>query len=157
MTDFPPTRIRPAAPDDIPDLIDLLAGLFAIESDFVPDRLRQRRGLELLLAQPADRALVLVACSGNAVAGMASAQLIVSTAQGSMSAWIEDVVVRDSLRRRGIAKALLNGLLDWAVHHGATRAQLLADNGNATALDFYRHLGWRPTQLSAWRRSLHAR
>ena len=155
MTDFLATRIRPATLDDIPDLIDLLAELFAIESDFVPDPLRQRRGLELLLAQPADRALVLIACSGKAVAGMASAQLVVSTAEGSVSAWIEDVVVRNSVRRKGIAKGLLNGLLDWAVHQGATRAQLLADKNNATALDFYRHLGWRPTQLSAWRRSLH--
>ena len=156
VTDFLPTRIRPAVLDDIPDLIELLAGLFAIESDFVPNRARQRRGLELLLAQPTDRARVLVACSGKAIAGMASGQLVVSTAEGAVSAWIEDVVVQESLRRRGIAKGLLHGLLDWAAYHGATRAQLLADKDNATALDFYRHLGWRQTQLSAWRHSLHA-
>ncbi len=157
MPETLPPRIRPAAPADIPELVELLAGLFAIESDFVPDRTKQRRGLELLLAQPVDRALVLVASSEKAMAGLASAQLVVSTAEGSVSAWIEDVVVRDSLRRSGIGKRLLDGLLDWAVYHGATRAQLLADNGNAIALDFYRHLGWRPTQLSVWRHSLHDR
>ena len=37
---------------DIPALIELLAALFALESDFSVDRDKQRRGLELLLAQP---------------------------------------------------------------------------------------------------------
>lgn len=152
-----PTRIRPAAPADIPELVELLAGLFAIESDFVPDRTKQRRGLELLLAQPADRALVLVANSGITVAGMASAQLVISTAEGAPSAWIEDVVVQQGLRGQGIARLLLQELLVWAQAHGATRAQLLADHANVSALEFYRHIGWQPTQLSAWKVFLQTR
>jgi GNAT superfamily N-acetyltransferase len=137
-------------------LVELLAGLFAIESDFVPDRTKQRRGLELLLAQPADRALVLVASSEKAMAGMASAQLVISTAEGARSAWIEDVVVQQGLRGQGIARLLLQELLVWAQEHGATRAQLLADNANVSALEFYRHIGWQPTQLSAWKVFLRA-
>lgn len=101
---------------------------------------------------------LLVARSNDGVAvGMASAQLVISTAEGAPSAWIEDVVVQQALRGQGIARLLLEGLLDWAQRHGATRAQLLADNANTSALDFYRHIGWQPTQLSAWRRSLHDR
>lgn len=99
---------------------------------------------------------MLVARSNDGVAvGMASAQLVISTAEGAPSAWIEDVVVQQALRGQGIARLLLEGLLDWAQRHGATRVQLLADNANTSALDFYRHIGWQPTQLSAWRRSLH--
>jgi GNAT superfamily N-acetyltransferase len=151
-------RIERARTADVPALIELLAALFAIERDFSADRTRQRRGLELLLAQPDDRAVVLVARSndGNAV-GMASAQLVISTAEGAPSAWIEDVVVQQTLRGQGIARLLLRDLLHWAQRHGATRAQLLADNANISALDFYSHTGWQPTQLSAWRRWLQNR
>ena len=156
MSDIQSIRIERARNADVPALIELLAALFAIESDFSADRAKQCQGLELLLAQPDDRAVLLVARSndGRAV-GMASAQLVISTAQGGPSAWIEDVVVQRALRGQGIARLLLSELLAWAQRHGATRAQLLADNANTPALDFYRHIGWEPTQLSAWRRSLH--
>jgi len=90
----------------------------------------------------------------DAVLGMASAQLVMSTAEGASSAWIEDVVVQPAVRGQGIARLLLQDLLAWAQRHGATRAQLLVDNANRSALDFYRNLGWQPTQLSVWRRSL---
>ena len=147
-------HIERALEADVPALIELLAELFAIESDFSADRSKQRRGLELLLSQPDDRALVMVARSADRVVGMASAQLVISTAEGAASAWIEDVVVRKDLRGQGVARLLLQDLLAWAERHGATRAQLLADNANRPALDFYRHIGWQPTQLAAWRRSL---
>jgi GNAT superfamily N-acetyltransferase len=156
MADFPTLRIERAHNTDIPALNELLAGLFAIESDFFADRGKQSRGLELLLAQPPDRAIVMVARShDDKVVAMASAQLVVSTAEGAPSAWIEDVIVVPARRRQGVAGLLLGELLKWAQAHGATRAQLLADNANTPALEFYDHLGWQPMQLSAWRRSLH--
>jgi GNAT superfamily N-acetyltransferase len=143
--------IGAANAEDIPALQSLLATLFSIEVDFHPDAERQRRGLELLL-RDTDRAVVLVARDAKgAVAAMASAQLVVSTAEGALSAWIEDVVVAEGFRRRRIGEALLAALLDWAGENGATRAQLLADRTNKPALDFYRRLGWEPTQLDAWR------
>jgi|SRR6185295_1603408 len=155
MPDVQSVRIERAVNTDVPSLIELLAALFAIESDFSPDRVKQSRGLELLLAQPDDRAVLLVArSSDDAVLGMASAQLVMSTAEGASSAWIEDVVVQPAVRGQGIARLLLQDLLAWAQRHGATRAQLLVDNANRSALDFYRNLGWQPTQLSVWRRSL---
>jgi ribosomal protein S18 acetylase RimI-like enzyme len=147
-------RIERAHDADVPALIDLLAELFAIESDFSADGTKQRRGLAMLLSQPENRAVVMVARSAGRVVGMASAQLVISTAEGAASAWIEDVVVRRNLRGQGIARLLLRELLAWARRQGATRAQLLADNANQPALDFYRHIGWMPTQLSAWRCSL---
>lgn len=146
--------IGTACAADLPALESLLAALFSIEMDFCPDGERQRRGLALLI-DDAERAIVLTArdAAGTVVA-MASAQLVVSTAEGARSAWIEDVVVAEAFRSRGIGTALLSALLDWAHEKGATRAQLLADRTNAPALDFYRRLGWQSTQLGAWRISL---
>ena len=158
MSDIQSIRIERARNTDVPALIELLAALFAIERDFSADRARQRRGLELLLAQPDDRAVVLVARSHDGLAaGMASAQLAISTAEGAPSAWIEDVIVQQALRGRGVARLLPRGLFDWAQRHGATRAQLLADNANTPAIEFYDRSGWQPMQLSAWRRSLQDR
>jgi hypothetical protein len=44
--------ITTATAADIPELIDLLGILFAIEQDFTPDVEKQRRGLTGLLASP---------------------------------------------------------------------------------------------------------
>ncbi|HZP94247.1 MAG TPA: GNAT family N-acetyltransferase [Burkholderiales bacterium] len=145
-------RIEPAAAEDIPVLAELLALLFAIERDFAPAADRQRRGIELLLLQPDTRAAVLVGRRGDGRAiGMVSAQLVISTAEGAASAWIEDVVVHPDYRGRGLGGRLLRAALDWAARQGATRAQLLADRTNRAALGMYRHLGWRSTRLGAWR------
>ncbi|HEX9180566.1 MAG TPA: GNAT family N-acetyltransferase [Burkholderiales bacterium] len=143
--------ISAATAADIPELLCLLETLFSIEQDFRPDPARQRRGLERLLARP-DMARVAVARdTAGAVLGMASAQLVISTAEGAPAAWIEDVVVAEGHRGAGIGRALLAAVLDWARQRGATRAQLLADLDNAPALGFYDRLGWKATRLGARR------
>jgi GNAT superfamily N-acetyltransferase len=145
--------IAPASAADIPELIDLLAVLFSIEQDFSPDPEKQRRGLAALLASPTGHIAIARNTTSRAV-GMATAQLVISTAEGAPSAWIEDVVVREDFRGNGLGRALLDAVLAWARTQGALRAQLLADLDNAPALAFYERVGWRPTRLAAWRRML---
>jgi GNAT superfamily N-acetyltransferase len=144
-------RIRCARGDDGPALVALLSELFSIEADFRPDPERQRRGLALMLADPASR-VVLVAERAGTVIGMVTGQLVVSTAEGAPSALVEDMVVQASARGAGVGRALLAAVEAWAAGRGATRLQLLADRENAPALDFYRRAGWRGTQLVCLRR-----
>jgi GNAT superfamily N-acetyltransferase len=149
-----PIIITPATTGDIDALVVLLAELFAIEQDFTEDATTQRRGLELLLACP-ERAVVFVARDPVAgVVGMVSAQLVLSTAIGAPSAWIEDMVVRESFRGQGVGRALLDHATAWSATQGAGRVQLLADADNTPALAYYRRLGWQPTRLLAWKRSV---
>jgi ribosomal protein S18 acetylase RimI-like enzyme len=145
-------RVECAAPADMEALVLLLRVLFAIEPDFAIDPTRQRRGLELLLADP-QRATVLVARSSTdrSILGMVTGQLVISTAEGSPSLWVEDLIVHQHARTRGVGCALLSALLAWARDHGVTRAQLLADAHNAPALAFYEHLGWQRTNMFARR------
>jgi GNAT superfamily N-acetyltransferase len=145
--------IAPASEADIPELIDLLAVLFSIEQDFSPDPDKQRRGLATLLASPTGHIAIARDTTSRAV-GMATAQLVISTAEGAPSAWVEDVVVREDFRGKGLGRALLDAVLAWARSQGAVRAQLLADLDNAPALAFYDRVGWQPTRLGAWRRML---
>ena len=143
--------VRPARPEDVDALIALLGDLFSIEADFHPDPERQRRGLALLLDDRA-RAIVLVAERGRRVVGMVTAQLVISTAEGAPSAWVEDLIVDAAERGRGAGRALLAELERCAAALGATRLQLLADRENAPALGFYARLGWAPTRLVCLRR-----
>ena len=143
-------RITTATEADIPDLIGLLGILFAIEQDFTPDVEKQRRGLTGLLASPSGQVAIARDARGRAI-GLATAQLVISTAEGAPSAWIEDVVVEAGWRGKGLGRALLAYVLQWARSQGATRAQLLADLDNTPALEFYEHLGWQSTRLGARR------
>ncbi len=141
-----PISIRKATAADVEALVPLLADLFSIEADFRPDVERQRRGLALLLAAPA-QSLVLVAERGGEVVGMVTVQLVVSTAEGALSGLLEDMVVISGERGRGIGRRLLEAAEGWTRERGATRLQLLADRENGPALRFYERMGWRGTRL----------
>lgn len=149
---MPDVLIRAARPTDVSRLVGLLGELFSIEEDFAPDPARQRAGLDLMFAAPHVRA-VMVAEAGGQVVGMATGQLVVSTAEGALSAWIEDVIVQRELRGQGIGRLLILAIEEWAAARGASRLQLLADAGNAAALAFYRRLGWTRTQLICLRQA----
>jgi GNAT superfamily N-acetyltransferase len=141
-----------AQTSDIDALVGLLNVLFSIEQDFTPNEVAQRRGLELLLASPERGQIFVARHPVEGVVGMVSAQLVISTAIGAPSAWIEDMVVRESFRGQGVGKLLLDQVREWAMLKGVGRMQLLADADNAPALDFYRHLDWQPTRLFAWKK-----
>jgi GNAT superfamily N-acetyltransferase len=145
------TRIRSATRDDLVPLVRLLGVLFAIEADFRPDPRRQRRGLALMLEEP-ERRGVLVAERAGAVVGMVTVQLVVSTAEGSASGWLEDLVVDEGARHGGVGRRLLLAAERWARARGATRLQLLADAENAPALGFYARMEWAGTRLVCLRR-----
>jgi GNAT superfamily N-acetyltransferase len=142
--------IRPATGSDIPAMLVLLHQLFTIEADFVFSGERQQRGLELLLA--ADAARVTVAEEQGGVVGMATGQLVISTAEGGPSLLVEDLVVAPTWQNLGIGTSLLNALAAWGADRGAGRMQLLADRTNGPALDFYRLKDWRETQLICLRK-----
>ena len=134
---------------DIPALMGLLATLFQIEADFQADVVKQTKGLTLLINSTENGVIKVAKNQEGQVIGMVSAQLVISTAQGSPSAWIEDMVIKEAYRGEGVGKALLDEALVWAKNKGATRAQLLVDTENTSALGYYAHLGWESTQLQA--------
>jgi GNAT superfamily N-acetyltransferase len=146
--------IRPARPEDIPRMTDLLAELFSIETDFAPDVEKQIRGLSALVAGPPGRSYVLVAEQGGMAVGMATVQTLVSTAEGGRVGLVEDLVVRRNLRGRGVGTQLIDAILRWARSQGLTRLQLLADRDNQQALDFYASRNWISTRLICLRRRL---
>lgn len=143
--------IRTATNADIPAMVELLKLLFSIEEDFAIDAAKQQRGLELLIADSA-RSCALVAVAGDLVVGMCTGQLVISTAEGAASVWVEDVVVAEAFRHQGVATKLISQLETWAKTQGAPRLQLLTELENTAALKFYHRQGWLRTHLIVLRR-----
>ncbi len=139
--------IRRGKMRDIDALCGLLYQLFSIEKDFTFNRVKQERGLEMMLETKGSERVVLVAEVAGVVVGMCSGQMVISTAKGAKSALVEDVVVATDWQGKGIGKKLLAAVQRWAKDHGAARMQLLADKDNQNALEFYEHLGWQTTNL----------
>ena len=72
-------HLRRAEEDDIPFMVELLHLLFSIEEDFSFDAKKQAHALGLLLQSSS--ACLLIADLAGEKAGMASGQLIISTAK----------------------------------------------------------------------------
>ncbi|MEW6038830.1 MAG: GNAT family N-acetyltransferase [Pseudomonadota bacterium] len=144
--------IRPARAGDVEALVGLLGTLFSIEADFAFDPDRSASGLALLIGSGTDR--VLVAEFEGRVIGMCSVQTLISTAEGGRAGLVEDMVVAEDFRGKGIGQRLLGEIERWAAEAGLTRLQLLADRANEPALAFYDRLGWQRTALVGLRKML---
>ena len=137
--------IRLAKMADIPQLVVLLEDLFTLEADFQVDQEKQVTGLALLIASQKDAVFVVEV--NNAVIGMCSVQTLISTAEGGTVGIVEDLIVNRAYRKQGAASSLLAEVLNWSERHGLKRLQLLADQNNSFALDFYKKQGWQTTRL----------
>ena len=145
-------HIDSAGADDLDAMADLLAELFALESDFTPRREKQLAGLRLILDDPSIGQLFVLRVDGR-VAGMANALLTVSTAEGRRVVLLEDVIVGAAYRGRGLGRALVEHVVAWARAAGLPRVTLLADRDNAAALAFYRRLGFDCSAMRVLRRT----
>ena len=139
-----------AAAKDLPQLVELLGILFAQEHELSADPEKQRRALELILADPS-RARIYVARKDYRVIAMAALHFTTSTVEGGKVAWFEDCIVRPEHRRKGIGKDLLEHVIEQARAEGALRVMLLTDGDNARAQALYRKMGFTPSSMLAMR------
>ncbi|MDO8206659.1 MAG: GNAT family N-acetyltransferase [Gallionella sp.] len=146
-------EINFATADDLPQLAGLLAELFTLENDFAPERVKQLRGLRLILDNPAQGRL-FVARDGAKIAGMANALISISTAEGGRVLLLEDVIVDSEYRGRGLGRALVEHVFAWAKVEDMLRVTLLADRDNHAALGFYHRLGFEHSNMLVLRKSL---
>jgi len=93
------------------------------------------------------RSVIKVAELHRTIVGMCTAQINISTAEGGMSALVEDMIVDGAFRGKGIGTALLESIEDWASEHQCVRLQLLADFNNTAAFGFYVNADWRRSNM----------
>lgn len=135
---------------DLPQLVELLGILFTQEAELSPEPDKQRRALELILADPS-RARIYVAREGDRVLAIAALHFTTSTAEGGRVAGLEDCVVHPEHRRQGVGEKLLGYVLAQAKAEGALRVMLLTDGDNVVAQALYRKLGFAPSSMLAMR------
>ncbi|MGH7718722.1 MAG: GNAT family N-acetyltransferase [Gemmatimonadaceae bacterium] len=83
---------------------------------------------------------LVVACEGGRVVGFASAVHYVHPDKPP-ELWVNEVGVAPSHRGRGLAKRILDGLLDAGRAAGCRTAWVLTDRSNVPAMRLYRALG----------------
>lgn len=143
-------EIFPATHSDIPALADLLAVLFAQESEFTPDRAVQIRGLARIIDNPDIGEVFLCKLDGKPVA-MLNLLYTVSTALGETVALLEDMVVDPACRGGRIGARLLTHAIEHARQKGCRRITLLTDADNAAAQRFYTRQGFARSGMVAMR------
>ena len=127
-------------------LTDLLMDLFATEEDFKPDRIKQMRGLRLILEQP-QRGRIFVLKHHGMILGMVNILFTISTAEGGFVLLLEDLVVNQDHRRRGFGGKLIQHVISYAKQKDFMRITLLADRDNEISRAFYRKYGFEESSM----------
>jgi GNAT superfamily N-acetyltransferase len=139
----PITALRPARPEDVTLIVELIRGLAEFErlADQVhvdPVRLHEH----LFGARP--YAECVLAWVGSEPAGFALFFHNYSTFAGRPGLYLEDLFVRPEFRGQGHGEALLRFLARTAIERGCGRLEWSVLDWNQRAIDFYRKLGAVP-------------
>jgi GNAT superfamily N-acetyltransferase len=144
-------QIRPATPEDIPQILTFIRELatyerephavLATEADLLRDGFGATKVFSCLIAEWTEENL-------TKPAGFALYIPFYSTWRGNAGIHLEDLFVRPAFRRRGIAKALFARLAQLTLERG-DRFQWHVLDWNQPAIDFYEQMGAH--MLHEWR------
>jgi len=143
----PGVAVRPATPDDIPQIYDLIVALAVYERE--PDAVTGTHEMladALFGSRPSAEALIAEA--DGEVAGFAIFHGTFSTWECEPGIWLEDLFVPEDHRRSGAGFALLSHLAKLALDRGCPRLEWHALDWNELALGFYERLG--AERMSEW-------
>src|SRR5215211_4388101 len=136
-------QIRPACPDDVPIILQLIRDLATYER--APDEVTatEERLVEVLFGKkPA--AEVLLAFEAESPVGFAVYFHNFSTWLGRPGLYLEDLFVKPEKRGKGYGRALLVELAKIARDRGCGRMEWAVLDWNEPAIKFYRTLGAKP-------------
>lgn len=147
-------EIRPAAPDEVPQVLELIRGLAAYEkmSEICVVSAEQLRD-QLFGARPAAEVWVAQAAQGKLI-GIALFFTSFSTFLGKPGLFLEDLFVVPEARGQGVGRALMLRLARIAVERDYGRFEWNVLDWNASAIGFYQQLGasllpdWRVCRLT---------
>jgi len=134
-------HIEQATLEDLPLLTELLTELFSLEGDFVPDSVRQSRGIRMILEQPS-RGRIFVLKQNGILLGMINLLFTISTAAGGSVILLEDLIIQKAYRGHGLGAKLLAYAIEYARKKDFKRITLLTDRLNADAQRFYKRHGF---------------
>ncbi len=146
--------MRPATPEDVPALVDLMAEFYA-ESGVPMDRGEAAASFGRLLSEPSRGAVWLLEAEEN-LAGYVVLCVGFSLEYGGLDVFVDDLFVRPAYRRRGLGRAGLAALLDECRRRGVRAVHLEVARDNEAAHALYRRVGFRDHGLQLLTRRLSA-
>jgi ribosomal protein S18 acetylase RimI-like enzyme len=133
--------VRRALPDDLDDVVRLIAGFRDWWGKTQPTEQRIAAVVERLLADRATEFLLAHDDAGAAV-GVCQLRYRLSVWTGSEDCWLEDVFVLEGARGGGHGRALVEAAFESARARGCRRIELDVNEQNEGALRFYESLGF---------------
>ncbi len=134
-----------AATEPTPDLEHALAALLPQLNPALAGPTHEQ--LEALMADPASTLLLVI--DQGAIVGTAT--VIVYTTPAWVKARIEDVVVDESVRGRGIGQALVNECISVARNRGASIVELQSARRREVANRLYPRMGFQLRDSNVYR------
>ena len=108
--------------------------------------------LEEMVEAPGTRVLVARLGPGGPIVGTLT--LVLFRIPTGVRAWIEDVVVDESARGRGVGEALSRRAIEVAGGAGARTVDLTSRPSRESANRLYRRLGFQPRETNVYRYTL---
>ena len=138
-----PLTIRPAGPDDVDELLALIQEL-AVYEKAPEEAVATPELIHRALFGDHPTAEAVIAEWQGEPAGFALFFHNFSTWLGKPGLYLEDLFVRETMRGKGIGKALLLHLAGIARERGCGRMEWSVLDWNTPAIDFYKALGAEP-------------
>ncbi|GAA5130115.1 GNAT family N-acetyltransferase [Pseudonocardia adelaidensis] len=134
--------LREAVPDDLPDVVAMLAAdQLGVHRESADDVEPYRAAFAAITADPAH--LLVVADDGARVVGTMQLSFIPGLARkGALRAQIEAVRVHEDVRSRGLGGQMIGWAIEEARHRGCALVQLTTDKRRTDAHRFYERLGF---------------
>ena len=146
-------RVETATIEDLDQVVELVMELFELQDDFDADRKLQRRGLRLILEQPA-RGRIFVLRNDHKILGMVNLLFTISTACGGMVILLEDFIIHPTHRGQGYGGILVDHVKGFAKDKDFARITLLADKLSADSQKFFQKLGFGYSSMIPMRLNL---
>jgi len=134
--------IRPAQPEDLALVHDLVTELAEYEK-LGREVTATSADLAAALFCAAPKVFCEIAEAASVPAGLAIWFYSFSTFRGRHGIWLEDLVVREAFRRKGIGTALVGGLARRCLAEGLARLEWSVLDWNEPSIRFYETLGTR--------------
>lgn len=96
-----------------------------------------------------DASRLLFACESGSVVGMLT--VVIFPIPSGVRAWIEDVVVDEAGRGKGIGETLSNAALELARKEGGRTVDLTSRPSRTAANQLYQRIGFTPRQTNVYR------
>jgi GNAT superfamily N-acetyltransferase len=137
--------IRPAVPEDVPEIVAMVRELAEYEK--VPQEARAtEEQFHAALFAPHPAVFAHVAEDESGLAGFAAWFVNFSTWRGVHGIWLEDLYVRPDRRGGGHGRALLAALAAICVERDYHRLEWSVLDWNEPSIGFYRSLGAVPLE-----------